>query len=357
MRNGGRPLTSESKSRPPADGVPTDRQLLERFAATEDAAAFAALIQRHGPMVLGVCRRVLNHEQEAEDAFQATFLVLVRRAGTLQRPELLGNWLYGVAFRTAHKARARLARRRHHERRALPMPPADPPDPLQWQELRGVLDEALRELPAKYRTPLVLCYLEGMTNEEAARRLGWPTGSMSYRLARGRQLLRDRLRQRRQMLPGMFLVALLKRHAAPEDVPADLAESTLRAALGQGGDRPLPVLPPLLPWPTDRAKTDVAVSAVTRNVPRSAPRAPRSVPRSVPRTSTGGSTKLTTLGRWARRRWTLIALLALLGASVTAVGYVAASGGYNGVARALGISVRSAPADGAGGDNSGMTCH
>ncbi len=103
-----------------------------------------------------------------------------------------------------------------------------PPDNLAWQELRGVLDEELRQLPPKYRTPLVLCYLEGMTNEEAARRLGWPAGSMSYRLARGRQLLRQRLRQRQQLLSGMVLLALLKRHAGPEEVPADLADSTLR---------------------------------------------------------------------------------------------------------------------------------
>src|SRR5439155_19888776 len=111
--------------------------------------------------------------------------------------------LYGVAYRTAQKARARLARRRHHERRVEPVAPADPPDDLHVQELRIILDEELKELPAKFRPPLVLCYLQGMTTEQSARRLGWPVGSMSYRLARGRQLLRERLRQRQQALPGL----------------------------------------------------------------------------------------------------------------------------------------------------------
>jgi RNA polymerase sigma factor (sigma-70 family) len=230
---------------PRADAELTDCQLLERFAQRQDAAAFATLIQRHGPMVLGVCRRVLSHAQEAEDAFQMTFLVLVRRAGSIQQPERLGNWLYGVAYRTAHKARARLARRRHHERQVEPMSPSDPHADLHWQELRSVLDDELQQLPAKYRTPLVLCYLEGLTNEEAARRLGWPTGSMSYRLARGRKLLGDRLRQRRQMYSGVILLALLRRHAGPEDVPDDLAQSTLHLALDFAPARPLPDPPPV----------------------------------------------------------------------------------------------------------------
>jgi RNA polymerase sigma factor (sigma-70 family) len=248
MRKGGFPMSLSTEFAPVADGVGelSDSQLVERFVARQDAAAFATLIQRHGSMVLGVCRRVLNHEQEAEDAFQATFLVLVRRAASLERPNLLGNWLYGVAYRTAQKARARLARRRHHERRVEPMQPSDPPDDLQWNEVRGVLDEELQHLPMKYRTPLVLCYLEGMTNEEAARRLGWPAGSMSYRLARGRQLLRERLCQRRQVIPGVVLLSLLREHAGPQDVPESLARATLRAALS-GADKNVPPLPPLIP--------------------------------------------------------------------------------------------------------------
>jgi RNA polymerase sigma factor (sigma-70 family) len=316
-------MAKELMPPPHAQAALSDGQLLQRFARSQDAAAFAALIQRHGPMVLGVCRRVLNHEQEAEDAFQATFLVLVRRAGTLERPELLGNWLYGVAFRTAHKARARLARRRHHERQAQPMPPAEPPDPLAWQELRGVLDQELRELPAKYRVPLVLCYLEGMTNEEAARRLGWPTGSMSYRLARGRQLLRDRLRQRRQMLPTMFLATLLKQ-ATPEEVPADLAASTLHAALSVADIRP-PVPPPTNapPVPTSTAGPIGAVSAVALR------------------------------GSWSRRL-----LIGLLVAGLVGVAGVALGGGYTDMARAMGLpSYGSSDGGACHGSSSGTGCH
>jgi RNA polymerase sigma factor (sigma-70 family) len=218
--------------------------LLERFALARDADAFETLVRRHGPMVLGVCRRVTNDAQEAEDAFQATFMVLVRKAGSLSRPELLGNWLYGVAYRIAQKARARLARRRHHERRVDPMLSADPDADLLWQELRSVLDQELKNLPPKYRAPLVLCYLEGMTNEEAARRLGWPAGSMSYRLARGRQMLRERLRDRRHTISGALLLKLLKANAGPEEVPAGLVKTTLDAALTASGRRP-PIAPPV----------------------------------------------------------------------------------------------------------------
>jgi RNA polymerase sigma factor (sigma-70 family) len=225
----------------------SDRELLERYAGCRDASAFAALIRRHGPMVLGVCRRVLNHEQEAEDAFQATFLVLVRKASGIDRPELLGNWLYGVAYRVAHKARAQLARRRHHESSVEPMGTVEPHDDLVWQELCGLLDEELHQLPTKYRVPLVLCYLEGMTNDEAARQLGWPVGSMSYRLARGRQMLRERLRSRRKMAPGMFLLVLLRQHAGPQEVSPRLLDTTLRAAMDLSEPPELPVAPNAVP--------------------------------------------------------------------------------------------------------------
>jgi RNA polymerase sigma factor (sigma-70 family) len=175
--------------------------LLELFTRHKDTEAFTVLVERHGPMVLGVCQRVLHHEQEAEDAFQATFLELVRKAGSLRHPELLGNWLYGVALRIALKARLQTLRRRYHERQIDALPAVDPFAEVHGQELRALIEEELQYLPAKYRAPLVLCYLEGLTNEEAARRLGWPTGSISYRLARGRQLLRDRLLQVRTTEP------------------------------------------------------------------------------------------------------------------------------------------------------------
>jgi RNA polymerase sigma factor (sigma-70 family) len=171
----------------------TDRQLLEAFVRRQDASAFAGLVRRHGPLVLRVCRRILGNAHDAEDAFQATFLVLFRKAGSLRTPELLANWLYGVASRTARKARTRFLRRRQRESLCswtLATEPA--PDPAN-PHLQMQLDQELHYLPDKYRLPLILCYLEGMTNAEAARHLGWPAGSMSFRLARGRELLRERL--------------------------------------------------------------------------------------------------------------------------------------------------------------------
>src|SRR5262249_2311583 len=151
--------------------------------------------ERHGPMVLNVCLRVLKDSHQAEDAFQATFLVLVRKAGAVGQPELLGNWLYGVAYRIAVKAKARAAKRREHERKAAVMPRPEPSNGATPQELREALDAGMSGLPTKYRAPLVLCYLQGKTHEEAARLLGCPVGSMSSRLARGRELLRRRLNQ------------------------------------------------------------------------------------------------------------------------------------------------------------------
>src|SRR5262249_368681 len=163
-----------------------------------DEGAFAALLARHGPMVLGVCRRVLRHTQDAEDAFQATFLVLARKAGAIGRREALGGWLYGVACRVAARARALLLRHRPTAHR----PTADVPEPVgagaavdgaSGGEVRLALQEEVARLPAKYRGPVVLCYLEGRTHEEAALDLGWPVGTVKGRLARARELLRRRL--------------------------------------------------------------------------------------------------------------------------------------------------------------------
>ena len=173
---------------------PRDAELLVRFHRDHDAGAFEALVRRHGPLVLGVCRRVLGRVHDAEDAFQATFMVLARKAGLIAMPELLGNWLHGVAYRIACKARVQAARRWQSERKAatattLPGRPVHVAGP----ELRWELEENLRKLPAKFRDALVLCYLEGLTNLQAARRLGWRAGSIFYRLARGRELLRQQL--------------------------------------------------------------------------------------------------------------------------------------------------------------------
>jgi RNA polymerase sigma factor (sigma-70 family) len=219
---------------PTREEEPSDRQLLERFVRHRDETAFAALVRRHGQMVLGVCRRTLGQAQDAEDAFQATFLVLVRKARSLGKPELLAGWLYGVACRTARKARARALRRREHERRAAGMPRAEPPNDPDWQEVRASLDEELSQLPEKYRAPLVLCYLEGKTNAEAALTLGWPPGSMSARLTRARELLRERLEGRRRngVLPVGMLMVMLSREAWGAPIREQLGAATVRAALG-----------------------------------------------------------------------------------------------------------------------------
>src|SRR5437773_5148088 len=135
----------------------TDGELLERFLIAREEAAFEALVRRHGPMVLGVCRRVLRHDQDAEDAFQATFLVLVRKASTIRPRDMLANWLFGVAYRTSLGAKTAIARRRLKERQVNSMRQTDDPVTHLWQDLRPLLDEELNHLPNKYRVPIVLC--------------------------------------------------------------------------------------------------------------------------------------------------------------------------------------------------------
>lgn len=220
-----------------AEGEP-DRDLLERFATQHEEAAFAALLRRHGPMVLAVCRRVLGDANDAEDAFQATFLILIRKASSISRPERLGNWLYGVAYRTALDARGNRARRQARERQVAEMPAAEVTGDPVWQDLRPILDEELNRLPEKYRAPLVFCYLEGKTKEETARQLGWPEGTVSGRLARAKEMVRSRLARRGLALTPAVLLATLTGNAAPAAVPAPLLDATLRIGLlfaaGQG---------------------------------------------------------------------------------------------------------------------------
>src|SRR5438874_579973 len=172
----------------------TDGQLLESFVARRDEAAFEALVRRHGPMVLGVCRGVLRNAHDAEDAFQATFLVLVRKAASLRRREAVGNWLYGVAYRTALQARTTAARRRLKEAQMRSPESQDSAAAgVVRLELQALLDRELSRLPQKYQAPIVLCDLLGKTKREAAADLGCPEGTVSSRLARGRELLRRRL--------------------------------------------------------------------------------------------------------------------------------------------------------------------
>ena len=170
--------------------------LLERFAADRDSAAFEALVGRHGPMVLATCRRMLPDPHDADDAFQATFLVLARKAGSIRDPDRLGPWLHGVARRVAARSRALAGRRRSVERPGGDEPMDTSPDALEGAEVREVLDEELARLPEKYRAPLVLCYLDGLTHDEAAEALRWPVGTVRSRLAGGRDRLRDRLTRR-----------------------------------------------------------------------------------------------------------------------------------------------------------------
>src|SRR5262245_19401402 len=178
---------------------PSDGQLLESFLATRDEAAFEALVRRHGPMVLRLCRRMLPNLQDAEDAFQAIFIVLARKAGCVRPREGVGNWLYGVAYRTARRAQAVTARRRSRERdvEAMPQPQAKPdaePD------LDCIVDQELSQLPEKYRLPLVLCELEGRGRREVAAQLAVPEGTLSSRLAAGKKMLARRLARRNAAL-------------------------------------------------------------------------------------------------------------------------------------------------------------
>jgi RNA polymerase sigma-70 factor (ECF subfamily) len=210
----------------------TDRQLLHRFVARRDEGAFEALMARHGPMVFAVCRRVLRDVHEAEDACQATFLVLARKAGSVRRPELLANWLYGVAYRAARKAQRQAAR---HGARAIlgaAMRSTDSiPDEVVWEDLRPVLDGELDRLPGKFRAPVVMCYLEGLTAEEASRKLGCPRGTILSRLSRARAKLRKRLLRRGLALSAGLLGFLLAEHVtATEPLAVKFIQATARAA-------------------------------------------------------------------------------------------------------------------------------
>jgi RNA polymerase sigma factor (sigma-70 family) len=208
----------------------TDSQLLEYFLSRRDEVAFEALVRRHGPMVFAVCRRVIGNLHDAEDAFQATFLVLARKAASVSPREAVGNWLYGVAYRTARRARAVSARRRAREKQVkdMPHPSTEPADPL--QELESLLDPELSRLPYKYRLPLVLCELEGRPRKEVARQLKLPEGTLSSRLATGRKMLASRLARHGLATSGAMLAALLSQSAASASVPSSLVTSTAKAA-------------------------------------------------------------------------------------------------------------------------------
>jgi RNA polymerase sigma factor (sigma-70 family) len=209
-----------------SDAVLTDAVLLERYLASRDEAAFEALVRRHGPMVLAVCRRVADNVQDAEDAFQATFLVLVRKAASIRPRHLVGNWLYGVAYRAGLKVRTVTHRQRTRERPLDRVPEHATIASGLWDDLLPLLDRELNALPEKFRLPIILCDLEGKTRKEAARTLAWPEGTVAGRLAQARSLLAKKLRRQGLPVSSGILAALFTQNPAPASLPANLVAAT-----------------------------------------------------------------------------------------------------------------------------------
>jgi RNA polymerase sigma factor (sigma-70 family) len=219
----------------------SDERLLHEFLhghAESSEAAFRTVVKRHGPMVMGVCRQVLNQDHDAEDAFQATFLVLARKADTIRDHRLLSAWLYEVAYRISIRARSTAARRRDQEiagaamSTTTTMPQHE--NEAAWAELRPVLHDELNRLPEKYRIPIILSYLEGRTNEEVAGLLSWPVGTVKGRLSRARDLLRTRLVRRGLVLSAAFLCSALSHGVIfAEVVPESLVDRSLTSVLDQ----------------------------------------------------------------------------------------------------------------------------
>jgi cobalt-zinc-cadmium efflux system membrane fusion protein len=226
---------------PEASGL-TDSQLLERFVSSRDEAAFEVLVWRHGPMVLGVCRRILHHAEDAEDVFQATFLALARKAGSIGRREALGGWLHTTASRTALRLRLRASGQPRLEQLPGDIPAPETGDQLSC-DLRPVLDEEISRLPMHYRLPVILCYLQGKTTEEAARQLGCARGTICSRLAWARDRLRSQLSRRGLALTGASLVMALSREPALA-MPGELVLRTLQGALGFAGGQVMGAIAP-----------------------------------------------------------------------------------------------------------------
>jgi RNA polymerase sigma factor (sigma-70 family) len=216
-------------ARDPVGTLP-DPELLRRFAANRDPNAFAVLVRRHGPLVWGVCRNMLAADADAEDAFQATFLALVRSAGTIRRTDALGGWLHGVAYRVAMKARRAAVRRRQRETFAAIPEPDSPVSDAAWDELQAAVHEEVCKLPEKLRMPFVLCGLQGRPQKDAAKQLGWPIGTLSARLTLARQRLLDRLARRGVPVSVAAGAAVLGATSGTAAVPQSIAMKAMAVA-------------------------------------------------------------------------------------------------------------------------------
>ncbi|SIO58697.1 RNA polymerase sigma factor, sigma-70 family [Singulisphaera sp. GP187] len=208
----------------------TDGQLLERFATRNDQAAFEALLARYGPLVLTVCRNLLRDRDDVEDAFQATLLVLVRKAGAIQLEASLGPWIYSVAYRVAIRARANRTLRIRRENAMADLDPQAPAGDLDGHDVAPLLHDELARLPERLRAPIVLCYFQGLTHELAAEQLRWPVGTVRSRMARARRLLRDRLTRKGVALSTGFLIGA-SRQTTAATIPRILSEETIQAAM------------------------------------------------------------------------------------------------------------------------------
>jgi RNA polymerase sigma factor (sigma-70 family) len=280
----------------------SDRQLLEQFAACRDEAAFEALLRRHGRLVWGVCRNVLGHDQDAEDAFQATFLVLARRAASVRQAEALAGWLHGVAYRVALKAKRGAARRRRHERQAHQPELAQPVGESAWRDLQAALDEEVHGLPQRLRGPFVLCCLEGKGPAAAAGELGWKVSTVHTRVCEARQELLRRLARRGVSLSAALCAANLFRETAAGAVPVGLAKLTSRAALtGSVSARALALAKErLTPMALSKGKTIIAVVVALGLVFAGVGFWARGMVRTEPPPAGAGSTRAAPFSRAAR---------------------------------------------------------
>ena len=224
---------------------PRHTRLLERFVSEKDPAALAALVEHFGGMVWGICRRLLPTDEDAEDAFQAVFLVMMKKAATIRNKEAVGSWLYGVAYRTAMRARRELAHRKRIESKATPPVPAPSPTGVaSCRELQRVLDEEVNRLPPKLKAPFVLCCIEGMSKSEAAQELRWKEGTVSGRLAYARKLLQQRLTRRGITLSAVLTVLALTRETVAAAVPPLLVQATITGLSVSGAGQTAGVLSP-----------------------------------------------------------------------------------------------------------------